>query len=282
MTGHKSVFPPAEWDAPLVAFAAWMRLRDMSPQSIELRTYHVRRFGTAISKPPFEVSLDDLLTFLGSQAWGKNTLASVSASLKVFYGWAEQTGRVPRSPAANLPRIKPPTPKPKPIPEDALTATLADVDQLVGMAIRLSASIGMRRGEVAAVHIDDLIDTPDGYLLRILGKGRKERIIPIGQQLAADLIAWIDTHGEDGYAFPAPGGGHLTPHWLGTLVSRALPDGYTMHKLRHRALTRTYDTTKDIILTATLAGHSSVATTQAYYVEPNYDALRAAVEGIAS
>lgn len=282
MTSQTRIHPPAEWDAPLVAFVAWMRLRDMSTHSIDLRMYHIRRLGATLGIPPFDVTLDDLLTFLGSQPWGRNTLAAVSSSIKVFYGWAEQTGRVAKSPAANLPRVKPPTPKPKPIPEDSLTAALAGADPLVVMAIRLSASIGMRRAEVAAVHRDDLIESPDGYLLRILGKGRKERVVPIGAQLAADLIDWINSHGVNGYAFPGPSEGHLSPHWLGTLVSRALPDGYTMHKLRHRALTRTYDTTKDILLTATLAGHSSVATTQAYYVEPNYTALRAAVEGIAS
>lgn len=289
MTSQKSVHAPADWAAPLAAYTAFLRLRDLSQQSIDLRTYHVRMLGAALQKSPWNVTLDDLTTFIGSRSWGNHTSSAVRSSIKVFYAWAEKTGRVTKSPATDLPRVKPPAPKPNPIPEDDLAEAIAKADPYVAMALRLAGSLGMRRGEVCAVHEDDLIDSEHGHLLRILGKGRKERIIPIGVDLARDLRQHIATTGCDGWAFPRrnhgvpiKGGGHISPHWLGTLVARELPDGYTMHKLRHRALTQAYARSKDILLTSKLAGHSSVATTQAYYVAPDYTALRSIVEGIAS
>ena len=99
--------------------------------------------------------------------------------------------------------------------------------------------------------------------------------------LAAELLHWIESRGG-GYAFPAPDGGHLTPHWVGTKVTRVLPAGFTMHKLRHRALTRAYAMSKDILLTSKLAGHSSVNTTSQYYVAADLAQLRALVEGLAT
>lgn len=276
-----AIHPPTDWVESLRAYEAFLRLRDLSPQTIALRVYHMRMLGHALQKPIFDVTLDDLTTFLGTRAWSNSTQSAVRSSITVFYGWAAKTGRVAKSPAADLPRVKQPTPKPKPVPEDALaTAMEAASDPGVRLAIRVSASLGLRRAEVAQLHVDDLIRTEHGTLLRVLGKGRKERVVPVGADLAAAITDHIAAHGRDGWAFPAPGEGHITPHWLGTLVSRALPDGYTMHKLRHRALTQAYRSSKDILLTAALAGHSSVSTTQQYYVAPDYTALRSLVEGI--
>jgi integrase/recombinase XerC len=273
---------PVEWEQPLAAFAAFLRLRDLSPDSIALRVSHVRRLARegGVSSP-WKVTLDDAMTWFGSQSWSAAYAVSIRASLLVFYGWAVKTKRIVESPMSEFPEIKPPKPKPKPVTEDDYAAALAEATPEVRMMLRLAGDLGMRRAEVAQVHRDDVIETPEGYLLRILGKGRKERVVPMPTALAEDILAWIGARGG-GYAFPAPGGGHLTPHWVGGKVSRLLPEGFTMHKLRHRALTRAYATSKDILLTSKLAGHASVNTTSQYYVAPDYASMRALVEGIAS
>ena len=68
-----------------------------------------------------------------------------------------------------------------------------------------------------------------------------------------------------GWAFPSPRGhGHITTNHVGTLISRALPQGWTAHSLRRRFATSVYRGSHDIRAVQVLLGHSSVQTTQVY------------------
>ena len=118
----------------------------------------------------------------------------------------------------------------------------------------------MRRGEVAQVHpAHDLVHDAAGWSLIVHGKGLRERVLPLSSELATLL------HGAgDGYLFPSPSGGHLSAHWLGGLVSRALGDGTTMHQLRHLCATELHEATHDVRLVQVTLGHASLATTQRY------------------
>ncbi|WP_236995101.1 tyrosine-type recombinase/integrase [Gordonia phthalatica] len=118
----------------------------------------------------------------------------------------------------------------------------------------------MRRGEVAQVHPgNDLVWDANGWSLVVHGKGMKQRILPVPDDLASALQSV-----DDGFLFPSPTGGHLSAHWVGTLVSRALADGTTMHQLRHLCATEIHNETHDVRLVQTLLGHASLATTQRY------------------
>lgn len=138
--------------------------------------------------------------------------------------------------------------------------------------LRLGAEVGMRRGEVAQVHSRDIIVDLTGWSLIVHGKGNRERIVPLPDGVALELRAL-----PTGYAFPGQDAGHLSPRWVGTVISRLLPPGVTMHKLRHRFATRTYESSNyDIRVVQELLGHSSVNTTQIYIAVPD-DRLRNAV-----
>ncbi|GAA2375329.1 hypothetical protein GSI01S_34_00450 [Gordonia sihwensis NBRC 108236] len=69
---------------------------------------------------------------------------------------------------------------------------------------------------------------------------------------------------DKGFLFPGPSGSHLSAHWVGTLVSRALGDGTTMHQLRHLCATELHNETHDVRLVQVILGHASLATTQRY------------------
>jgi integrase len=126
--------------------------------------------------------------------------------------------------------------------------------------LRLANELGMRRGEVAQVHPEqDLVQDLVGWALVVHGKGSRKRVLPLPDDLASLLRS-----APSGYLFPSPMGGHLSPHWVGTLVSRALADGTTMHQLRHLCATEVHEQTHDLRLVQTLLGHASVATTQRY------------------
>lgn len=284
MTRPTLADPNPEWAAAITGYLDWRRLEQLSEQSITLRGYHLRRFASETQiADPWQVTFSDLSAWLSTHVWGKETLASVVASMRTFYAWGVMAGHISTSPGAHLPRHGRQLGRPNPIPEDQYRTALETAsDPRVRMALRMAGDLGMRRAEIVAVHRSHLVNTDDGWLLTILGKGSKERVIPVGPRLAAELVDHIAARGGL-WAFPDPRGTrHLTAHWLGTLMSRALPADFTAHKLRHRALTRAYNASKDILLTSALAGHSSVRTTQAYYVQPDYSAMRTVVEGIES
>lgn len=96
-------------------------------------------------------------------------------------------------------------------------------------------------------------------------------MVPLLDSVARDLRAL-----GPGWAFPGDDGGHLSPRWVGTLVGRLLPEGYTMHKLRHRAGTKWLDETENLAVVQDLLGHADPKTTRAY-TRPNARRMREAV-----
>nr|WP_231974795.1 tyrosine-type recombinase/integrase [Mycobacterium sp. E1747] len=134
-------------------------------------------------------------------------------------------------------------------------------DARVLLMARLAGEAGLRRAEVAQVHTNDLIDHPEGPQLIVHGKGGKQRVVPITTSLAVE-IAHARPHG--GFVFPGQIDGHVSPGHVGKLVSKAMPPGWSMHKLRHRFATRGYAGTGNLRAVQEALGHASVATTQRY------------------
>ena len=150
--------------------------------------------------------------------------------------------------------------------------------------LRLAAEAGLRRAEVALVRTSDVFITGGTAQLVVHGKGGKQRIVPISNELAEQVRRGAAGHtpetaaygwGTSGWLFPDSAGGHLTPAWVGAIVANALPDGYTMHTLRHRFATRAYRGTRNLRAVQTLLGHASIATTERYTAVDD-DEIRAA------
>jgi site-specific recombinase XerD len=135
---------------------------------------------------------------------------------------------------------------------------------------------GLRRSEVAQVHARDVHETSGGWTLTVHGKGDKEREVPIPAGLAWDLR----TKCMGGFAFPGQHQGHLSPLWVGKRISRLLPEGLSMHGLRHRFASVAYDRSRDLLGVQKLLGHASPTTTQVYVLIPD-DQLRTIVDAVA-
>lgn len=226
---------------------------------------------------PATVTREDLLEWLASHGWDRATLRSYRAALRTFFRWAVESGRLKSSPAETLPSPGLTPPSPRPAPEVVYREALARADERTRLMLRLAAELGLRRCEVASVHARDVVPDLVGYSLRVEGKGGRTRTIPMPDALAATVLR----HAEGGWLFPGDDGGHLSPHWVGKLVSRVMPEGWTMHTLRHRAASRWYAIDHDLVTTRELLGHASLATTQAYVAAPD-DARRRLVLAAAS
>ncbi|MHC9294173.1 tyrosine-type recombinase/integrase [Mycobacterium sp. LTG2003] len=269
------------WDMLIADYAAWLSGVGRSPETIKLRKSQLRQVAQEVGGHPNAVTEDDLVTWFGCYAdWSLETRRSYRAAICGFFQWTYAMGRTTANPTTELPRLPSPTAAPRPADDLAWQEALAAADLRVTLMLRLAAEAGLRRGEVAKVHTRDLIDSAAGPQLVVHGKGANRRIVPLGQGLAELIRLGAAGHTpgapQTGWLFPDGFNGHITARWVGTMVSRVLPEGVTMHMLRHRFATRAYRGSRNIRAVQQLLGHASVATTERY-TAVNDDEMRAAM-----
>lgn len=260
-----------EWASALASWSAWMTSAHRSRETIAMRVYHVSRFAQS-TRDPWVVTVDELAEWLGSHRWAAETARSYRASMRSFYQWAYLTRRVVEDPSALLPAVRVPIGEPRPAPEAVYRGGCEVADARVRLMLALAWCEGLRRGEIARIHSDDLEPDLTGWSLRVAGKGGRVRRVPLLGEIAEQLQAL-----PAGYAFPGKDDGHLSPRWVGRLIADALPGNWTAHPLRHAFATRTHESSgHDLRVVQELLGHSSLATTQRY-VAVDDAAKRAAV-----
>lgn len=267
---------PVAWAHAIAEWVVFARAAGEAASSLKTRQQQLGRLARTIgTESPWAVSGPQLLAWFSAQPWANETRRSRRTTYRVFYAWAVDQGHLDRSPALVLPRIRPSTPNPMPVPDHAYRVALAAADERERLILRLGAEVGMRRAEVAQAHSRDLVEDLTGWSIVAHGKGGRDRTLPLPDSLAAALRAL-----GPGYFFPGRDDGHLSARWVGRLMTQLLPEPYTMHKLRHRFASRAYDVEKDIVVVQELLGHASPATTRVY-IAVSRDRLRATVEAAA-
>lgn len=271
------------WGNPIADFLRYLRAQDQSPGTVYQRGYQLRVMSQAFrGRSPWTLTTDDIAGFLASQTQHSNsTRRAMFSAVRGFYRYGADTGKITGpNPAAALKPPKPIEGVPRPAPIDDIVSAIDRADDRTRLMIYLGVYGGLRRAEIAAVHTRDLFREPGGWSLRVIGKGRKLRHVPMTNKLAALIQAQ-----PDGWLFPSWHRGqidsdgktcddHLRPARVGELIRAVLPPGVTPHMLRHRYATNRYATNgHDLIALAKLLGHASVATTEGYTQLPD-DALR--------
>jgi integrase/recombinase XerC len=230
-----------------------------------------------------------LRRFLAQQhtlGYARATIARRVGAIKTFYAWAVSAGRVASDPSLLLGRPKVVNRLPtvlRPREADALTEAPqgAEGDDPIGRAIasrdravlELLYGSGLRVGEVATLTVDR-IDVRRGRVL-VLGKGSKEREVPISEYAADAVRAYL----RDARSAMAPDGSRqlffnkrrkpFSERDIRSMVHRygatLLPGRrVTPHTLRHSFATHLLEGGADIRAVQELLGHASVATTQRY------------------
>ncbi len=179
-----------------------------------------------------------------------------------------------------LPRAPRPLPRAIPDVEEAIrlieTKTGEDLLAYRDKAIlELLYSTGLRRGEVARLHLSD-IDLVGGYCWVREGKGRKDRVVPLGKIACQQLQVYLDAvrpvmlHGyETGALFVNHRGSALSGPAIGRMVKKAvasakLSRAITTHSLRYAAATHMMKNGAPIRHLQEFLGHASIGTTQVY------------------
>ena len=233
------------------------------------------------------LSLPVLRSWLGAQAAGgeaRTTLARRTSAVKTFTAWATRRGLLTTDPASRLQVPKAKRTLPAVLRQDqalaAMAAAVLGAEQRDPIALRdrliveLLYATGIRVSELCGLDVDD-VDTGRN-LLRVLGKGNKQRTVPFGRPALAAIKDWLaDGRPHLVVSDSGPGlllgprGRRLDPRQARTVVHQTVgavdgaPD-IGPHGLRHSAATHLLEGGADLRVVQELLGHSTLATTQLY------------------
>lgn len=170
-------------------YVRWMR-NEWGATPATIRDYEAilaRMSLTLADKEVHEVQIDDLRVVI--DLWGMQTARTrqkVTSVIRAFWSWAEEQGHIAISPAARIRRPRAERKVARVLPLDAnprlLTIAKAPRDRL-GLFCLLE--LGLRRAELAGIQFRDF-DAQRGWL-RVMGKGRKERVLPLRGPILAEL-----------------------------------------------------------------------------------------------
>lgn len=262
------------WHTFINEFSKFQRVQGLRPETIRTRKEHLEYLARGIRKPINEVVTADLFEHLAAQNWAQETRRSRRTTYRAFWRFLESQHNF-EDIAKAIPKIKAGIGIPRPCPEHSYRVALQQADRRERLALRLAAEHGLRRAEVAQAHKNHLTTDLIGFSLIVTGKGGKSRLVPLNNEVAAEIQAM-----PNGYLFPGQIDGHISPRWIGKLISRLLPPNLTMHTLRHRFATVALDRTNDLFAVQELLGHSSAETTKRY-CKIDTRKLRVAIEAAA-
>ena len=218
----------------------------------------------------------DLVAFLANPEWSAETRKSARSVIRSFYSWAHRRGLIDHNPAMYLRSVRVPSGRPRPVPEIAVKDAMCASEGEAHLMVLLAAYAGLRVSEIAGLRTDAL--TPQG--LRVLGKGGKERLVPVHPAVLGPLVEHMKASTSP-WVFPSPvTDSHVGYDYVYKRIKAALGGAYTPHQLRHRFATQAYRGTKDLRAVQELLGHSSPNTTVRYTLIED-DALAAAVASVA-
>lgn len=271
---------PVLWQPWIDLFVAEQKAAKRTPRTIQTRCAHLGTFARRHPDlSPLDVTRTDLIYyFSGNEDWQPRTFHAVQSTFRLFFRLLAQDGHRRDDPARSLPTVRIPRSLPRPCPDEVVTKAVESIsDPKVRLAVRMAAETGMRRVELTRARPIDVEGSRGDYRIHVLGKGGHERIVPISDELAGQLLA-IRTE----YVFPTrvragwtSANTPMSAKHLGKLITEALPGDWTAHTLRHRFGTVAYQASGDIRAVQELLGHASPTTT-AIYTKITDDAMRRA------
>lgn len=265
-----------EWTQTIMVWGIAQKAAGAPSTTLRTRKEHLEQLARAFPDGPWTITATDLVEWLGSKDWARETRRSRRTTYLNFYRWAIANNLTDYNVAEAIPRISAAIGSPRPTPDSVLESALELADDRQRLIIYLAAQMGLRRSEIAQIHSNDLVEDLVGWSLVVHGKGAKDRTLPLTPRMAFDIRA----HGS-GYLFPGQDNGHLSPNYMGRLISRLMPPGWTLHTLRHRFATRAYGVDRDVFVVQELLGHSSPATTRRY-VQLSDESMRRTIMAMAS
>jgi integrase/recombinase XerD len=224
-----------------------------------------------------------LLDFLGhrhGQGVSARTVSRQLSALRGFYRWLRRENRIVEDPTLLVERPRTGRPLPKTLTEADVEALLAAPDTATPLGLRDRAMLevlyatGLRVSELVGLTLPQI--NPRQGVLRVIGKGDKERLVPLGEE----ALAWLERYLREGrvlllgsrqsdVVFPSQRGTQMTRqtfwHRLRQMAKQAgLKKPLSPHTLRHAFATHLLNHGADLRVVQLLLGHSDLSTTQIY------------------
>jgi len=231
-------------------------------------------------RDPLTVTRDELTDYLWQKkAEGREatSIARYIASLRAFYRFLLLEEKIAKDPAALLSSPKKRERLPKYLTVDEISTLMTSVQGNTPAAIRMRAMLevmyaaGLRVRELTELRHDH-VDLNVGYV-RVLGKGNKERIVPIGERAKDAIRAWLGVRPELPASVKAlfvsnrKRAMSAVQFWrlIGTAAKEAgITKPVTPHVLRHSFASHLVQNGADLRAVQEMLGHASIATTQIY------------------
>lgn len=254
---------------------------------------HAARLGIETLDGIDAAALRSWLARQRTAGYARSTLARRSSAARVFFAFAVRRGLAAHDPAGRLatPKTERRLPRVLSPVEAAALVDRPPADEPLGLRDRAVLEVlyatAIRVAELCGLDVDDL-DT-ERRVLRVLGKGAKQRTVPYGLPAARALDAWLSL-GRPALAAPGSGGALLVGargRRIDQRAVRRLVHGYLRdveggpdlgpHGLRHSAATHLLEGGADLRSVQELLGHATLGTTQVY-THVSADRLRATYE----
>ncbi len=270
--------------------------RRFSPRTVEAYGKDLARFvafwenefaNQPAAKTPLSrvdtLAVRSYLAHLHRDGLVNRSLARHLSTLRSFFRWACREAHLEKNPARGLPSPR----VPKALPR---AMTLPDTEKLLAAdedetfvpereraLFELLYATGLRVSEVAGLDLED-VDF-GARLLRVTGKGSRQRIVPFGDAADMALREYLPSRDALRHRAPDAGrarplfvnarGGRLTPRSMARLLKRrlraaGLPEEISPHALRHTFATHLLQAGADLRAIQELLGHASLSTTQKY------------------
>jgi integrase/recombinase XerD len=300
-------------DRLLVEHDTWLTVeRGLAVNSLSAYRRDLRRYAEFLrergERDPSAVREETVLAYVeelksardddGRPQYAPSSIARALVAVRSFHRFCLEEGFLAVDPSEEVGAPRVPLGIPKALTEDEVEALLGAVIGDTPRSLRDRAIVetlyatGARISELVGLDRRDL-DLDDG-LVRVLGKGSKERIVPVGRSAREALTAYLDhgrpqlvrpgraTHGDGEAVILNARGGRLSRQSCWKIVRTAgeragLGGRLSPHVLRHSCATHMLERGADIRVVQELLGHASLSTTQVY-TKVSPERLRAVYE----
>jgi integrase/recombinase XerD len=222
----------------------------------------------------------------------KNTVAKSLSAIKTYFKFLRDEGYIEHNPSLLVKSIALSKRLPKALGQEEVTTLIESVDTTSPIGLRDRAMLeilygsGLRISEAVGLNLSDL--DLDASLIKVLGKGSKERIVPIGTVATRAIVAYLKRRKELCSKYPADRDA-LFINTRGQRISRqgawyalskyaralGIKSRWHPHVLRHSCASHMLENGADLRIIQELLGHSSIATTE-IYTKVSLDAIETA------
>ena len=254
----------------------------MSPNTVTSYCHDVDAFLESCGREPSQIGTEDIEAYLGkvsADGLSKRSLARLLSSLRSFFDWCVEEGEVKDNPCDRVDSPKLGKYLPAVLSVEEVTAILESVDLKAPFGKRNRAilevlySCGLRVSEAAGLRISH-VHLDEGFV-DVIGKGDKQRLVPMGEVAANAIRAYLEDRPEpasrawDDYLFLSRFGKPLSRVSLFNLVKeQAMAAGIqkeiSPHTFRHSFATHLIENGADLRTVQEMLGHESILTTEIY------------------